>query len=299
METRKKRLKTRQLLLLGILLSTWGAGVYGALVGSKTPATLPEREILPVALDNISGLAWDGEHLWITSEGAEKIVAVDPESGAITREIPFPIAATGGSAWDGTSLWQLAYAERKIYQIDRDSGTIRGSIKAPGQGICSGMTFDGSHFWLANPDEKKLFRIDREGAVVAVYPGLYETTGLAWDGRHLWSGVLVGTTADHDAPPPKSGFVQEQDLETGTTERVLPVAGVFAGSTDWTPAQPTRARRMWWYDGHHGELVAFTFNPAGPNLQLMGWLVALLGTVNLLAGGWLLTGLRAPHEGAP
>lgn len=253
---------------------------------SGDSATGYERTVVPVELDNVSGLAYDGTALWITVDGSGRIARVDPETGRITAELDFTPAETGGSAWDGEALWQLAYAARQIHRVDVDSGAVLATIPAPGDGICSGMTFDGTHLWLANVDERKLFQVDPErgGEVVAAFDSDFETTGLAWDGRYLWNGVLVGTTEDHDAPAPYTGFVQQRDPRADETLDVLPVQGVFAGTSDWT-AEAGRASRMWWYDGYHGELVQFSIKPRARRWQ---GVLLLLGVSNLVAATWIL-----------
>lgn len=243
-------------LISGVLLVSALAWLGLAVSGGGLLSTTPRQTAVPVELENVSGLSYDGEGLWVTVEGARKIYRVDPDSGAIGREIVLPVARTGGSAWDGEHLWQIAWEDKEIYRLDLASGRVIETFATPGEGICAGMTFDGSHLWLSNVEDEKLYRIDRErGEVVQVVEGDFETTGLAWDGEHLWNGVLVGS-GDHDAETPYTGFVQERDLQSARTLRVLPVHGVFAGSSDWMPGGG-RAERLWWFDGYHQQLVQF------------------------------------------
>ena len=272
-------------LVLSVLIMT---GLAAVVFAASVSDGNVERRIVPVELDNISGLSFDGQLLWVTVDGAGQLYGVDPTTGNIERTLDFAIAETGGSAWDGRALWQLAYLEETIYRIDLESGEILDRIPAPGEGICSGMTYDGAYLWLANNDEEVLYQIDpaNGGQVVQTLEGDFETTGLAWDGQHLWNGVLVGTTEDHDAPAPYTGFVQERDLEQASTLRVLPVQGVFAGGSDWTPGQ-VRMQRMWWYDGYHGELIEFSFERRESSWQGMA---VLLGLANLFAAAWVVGG---------
>ena len=204
---------------------------------------------------NVSGLSYDGSSLWVTIDGAETIYQVEPESWQVKRQIAFPVKATGGSAWDGKSLWQLAYEEKRIYQLDLPSGRVLNTIPSPGDGMCSGTTFDGKYLWVANFEDKKLYQIDQNngGKIVQTLPGYFEATGLAWDGQHLWNGILVGTLT-HDEETPYTGFVQQKNLNTQETSRVLSIPGVGPGTSDWTPAS-RRASRFWWYDGFHNQIV--------------------------------------------
>ena len=247
-----------------------------------------ESRIVPIPVENVSGISFDGEKLWITADGEGTISRVDPATGRLELQWSVEFAETGGSAWDGEALWQLAYLERKIYRIDVATGEVLETLPAPGGGICAGMTFDGRHLWLGNPDDRKIYRIDprQGGQVVEAVTADFETTGLAWDGRRLWNGVLVGTTEDHAEETPFTGFVQQRDLKTGAILRALPVQGVFAGGTDWQPGQA--AQRMWWYDGYHERLIEFRIGQPSNGL----WIAALvLAILNVIVGclSWALS----------
>jgi hypothetical protein len=220
---------------------------------AETPATYRP---LPTPWYNVSGIVFDGTSLWITVEGEQHIHRVEPDTGNITRTIAIPIQATGGSAWDGAFLWQLAYEEKRLYKIDLERGAIVATLSAPGQGRCSGMTYDGTFLWVANYEDKKLYQIDQHngGKILHTLAADFETTGLAWDGKHLWSGILVGTVS-HDEETPYTGFVQQRDLARQVTLKVLPLHGVGPGTSDWTPRRGETGR-FWWYDGFHKQILA-------------------------------------------
>lgn len=235
-------------------------GVGAVFGGGATVPALNDVTVFTRSLGSISGLAFDGQALWVTLDGRPIIHRIDARSGRIMGSIAFATGDTGGSAWDGRTLWQLAYRERAIYRVDVKSGHYQRAFESPGEGMCSGMTFDGRYLWVANFDAGKLFQIDQRegGRIVRTIGGHVETTGLAWDGHYLWSGVLLGVK-EHDAATPYTGFVQQQDPTTEETLRAVPVAGVGPGTSDWVPGR-AGASRFWWYDGFHNRVIVLANN---------------------------------------
>lgn len=244
-------------LILAAVAAVGLSGLWDRRDGDGWPHA-PACSKLPSPAASLSGISFDGESLWVTPYPGGKVLRMDPATGTVLGSFPYEVRETGGSAWDGSHLWQLAYADKVIHRIDPRTGRRVGSIPSPGRGLCSGMTFDGSALWVANFEDRRVYRIDPErgGRELDSMPCDFETTGLAWDGRSLWNGVLVGAE-EHDGPTPFTGFVQER--RPGHAEDVglvFPVAGVGPGTSDWTPGSG-RARRFWWYDGFHNQIVAF------------------------------------------
>lgn len=233
--------------------------------------------VLSATGESVSGLAYDGRWLWVTLDGKPVIWRMDPASGQVSLTLSFATGDTGGSAWDGRWLWQLAYLDKQIHRVDLASGRTTATIPSPGRGLCSGMTYDGRHLWVANFEDGRIYRLDPvRGVVVDSIQGNFETTGLAWDGVHLWSGILVGTKT-HDEATPYTGFVQERNLSRGETLRVVSLPGVGPGTSDWLPGRG-QARRFWWYDGYHRRIVRLEFpaardtrSPADGMLPFASW----------------------------
>src|SRR5678816_3984929 len=84
-------------------------------------------------MDQIHGVTYDGTQVWFAR--GESIVALNPKSGAVVREIAVP--AEAGTAFDGTYLWQLA--EDRIQKVDPRSGQVVATIPAPAHGRDSGL----------------------------------------------------------------------------------------------------------------------------------------------------------------
>ncbi len=95
---------------------------------SKSPTRRAEilREYGPCpGMDHIHGVTFDGAQVWFAR--GESLVALDPESGKLVRELA--VAATAGTAFDGKYLWQLA--EDLIQKVDPRSGQVVATIPAP------------------------------------------------------------------------------------------------------------------------------------------------------------------------
>ena len=242
-------------LLLVVALGFSAAVVIVCVRAQSAQLSSVETEVFPWNGGSVSGFAFDGTALWITRDGAPLIQRVDPESGAVTRTIRFVTGDTGGNAWDGRTLWQIAYLERMVYAVDVERGSVTPAFSTPGKGMCAGMTFDGRHLWIANFDEARIYQVDAAagGTVVSAIDGNFETTGLAWDGRSLWTGILVGTKT-HDEATPYTGFVQELTSGSRAPRRVWPVPGVGPGASDWVPGKK-HATKFWWYDGFHKRVL--------------------------------------------
>src|SRR5690606_3690558 len=94
------------------------------------------REYGPFAgTEDVAGVTFDGTHVWFAR--GESIVALDPKSGKLDREIA--VAAHAGTAFDGKHLWQIA--DDRIQKVDLHSGLVVATIPAPARGRDSGLTW--------------------------------------------------------------------------------------------------------------------------------------------------------------
>ena len=69
-------------------------------------------------MDHIHGVTFDAAQVWFAR--GESIVALDPKSGALVRELA--VAADAGTAFDGEYLWQLG--DERIQKVDPRSGQV-------------------------------------------------------------------------------------------------------------------------------------------------------------------------------
>ena len=192
---------------------------------SKTQPAEILREYGPYpGMNNIHGVTFDGAHVWFAR--GESIVALDPESGAVVREVAVP--GDAGTAFDGEYLWQLA-ADR-IQKVDPRSGEVVASIPAP-SGRDSGLTWAEGTLWVGEYRARKIRQIDAEtGAILRTIESDRFVTGVSWVNGELWHGTWEGDESDLRRINPENGAVLERlEMPRGTGVSGLEAdgAGVF------------------------------------------------------------------------
>jgi len=131
----------------------WGVADVGLL--RLDPETLAVVKTLPrPAVEGfISGLAWDGEALWAGAYQQKKILKIDPETGAILREVASDRFVTGVT-WANGDLWHAVDDEEnprrptEMRHLDVETGAVLAGIEVPFP--ISGLGHDGEMFWCGD-----------------------------------------------------------------------------------------------------------------------------------------------------
>jgi hypothetical protein len=169
--------------------------------------------------EEVHGVTFDGARVWFA--GGEGIVALDPESGALGREITLP--ATAGTAFDGEHLWQLA--DDRIHKVDPRSGRIVATIAAPAHGRDSGLTWAEGMLWVGEYRARKIHQIDAEtGAILRTIESDRFVTGVSWANGELWHGAMEEDQGELRRVDPTTGDV----LECLTMPAGMTVSGLEA-----------------------------------------------------------------------
>jgi len=134
-----------------------------------------------------TGLAFDGKNLWVTDHKADRLVCVNPKTGAIVKELVSPGFWPMGLTWDGQCLWNIDQRQRKIFKVDPSDGTILTAIDAPGNSP-EGLAWDGNTLWVSDTRADQIMKIDlSDGTAVQSFPApAGDPQGLAFDGTYLW-----------------------------------------------------------------------------------------------------------------
>jgi glutamine cyclotransferase len=164
-------------------------------------------------VDDVGGVTFDGSVVWFAS-GA-KLHALDPESGAVVREIEVP--AHAGTAFDGTHLFQIA--EAQIQKIDPKTGRIVATIPAPGRGGDAGLTWAEGSLWVGQYRDRKIHQIDPgTGAILRTIESNRFVTGVTWVDGELWHGTHEDDVAELRRIDPTTGEVLTSlTMPKGTT----------------------------------------------------------------------------------
>jgi outer membrane protein assembly factor BamB len=199
---------------------------------SKTGQAEILREYGPYpGIDSVHGVTFDGANVWFAR--GESIVALDPGSGALVRDLA--VAAGAGTAFDGKYLWQLAGG--RIQKVDPRSGRVVATIPAPAHGGDSGLTWAEGTLWVGEYRARKIHQIDAEtGAVLRTIESDRFVTGVSWVSGELWHATMEDERSDLRRVDPETGEVLERlEMPAGVVVSGLAAdgAGVFycGGST--------------------------------------------------------------------
>jgi sugar lactone lactonase YvrE len=143
-----------------------------------------------------TGLAYDGENLWVSDRKSDLLYCLDPNSGQVIKTIQSPGYWPVALAWDGQYLWNTDLKGGTdisedyngiVYQVDPESGTVLKTLVSPSSSPV-GLTFDGHYLWCIDnrSDEIICFSPD-DGTTIISFPSpAANPTGLTFDGEYLW-----------------------------------------------------------------------------------------------------------------
>ena len=156
-------------------------------------------------VDKVHGVTFDGENVWIAT--GQKLHAVDPLSGEVTRSLTVP--AEAGTAFDGVHFFQIA--GDRIQKVDPKTGRVIKAIAVPGGDHPTGLAWAEGLLWMGQGEEKKILCIDPEtGAVLRTLASDRFVTGVTWVDGELWHGTWE-----------ESSDVRRIDAHTGEVREVL------------------------------------------------------------------------------
>lgn len=144
----------------------------------------PVRDI-PVSARRLCGLAWSGQFLWFSAADQGRIMAVDPFSGTVERQLDCPDVRTDLATRDGVLL-QVVGERRAMCSIDPDTGEILGELPnpRPGRKLC-GLEVSRHGQWLGYDDLRLIDLRDAEGLLLDSIPITGAVSGIAVTDKHL------------------------------------------------------------------------------------------------------------------
>ena len=153
---------------------------FGSDTASRIDRTTGAVTSFPVG-DGPWGVAYDGTYVWVTNSNANTVSRLDPATGAATT---FPTGGRPfGIAFDGTSMWIANNADDTVSRMNRTTGT-RDTFAVGNSPI--GVAFDGTNVWLTNNDDGTVSRVDRSSGGVTATATVTAPVMVTSDGFTLW-----------------------------------------------------------------------------------------------------------------
>jgi hypothetical protein len=139
------------------------------------------------ATDFPTGLAWDGQHLWLADRDADWLYAIEPTSGARVDSVGCPAFFPTGLAYGDGCLWVSGYYEDHIYKIDLGARKVTDVIDAPGSQAYGLAWYDGA-VWAVDGSAREIVKLDtQDGTALRSIKSPSSTAhGLAADETYIW-----------------------------------------------------------------------------------------------------------------
>lgn len=162
-----------------------------------------------------TGICFDGTNIWQADRQTDKIYCINPQNGALIREIESPAYWPMGLAWDGKYLWNADFRGRTdksedrdgmIFKIDPTNGTILQTLRAPSRSP-KGLTWDGKYLWCVDDVADKIIQFSTvDGTTIHSFASpAKDPKGITFDGKYLW--VSDRSTKEIYMIDPHTGYV--------------------------------------------------------------------------------------------
>jgi len=163
------------------------------------------REYGPFPVERVHGVTHDGAHVWFAH--GKKIAAMNPETGAIEKEVAVP--AEAGTAFDGEHLYQIG--EDKIRKVDPKTGRVVATLATPGMtNDNSGLAFDAGTLWVGQFKGRAIHQIDAvTGKLLLTLRTDRFVTGVSFADGELWHGTWEDEKSELRRVDPATGRVLE------------------------------------------------------------------------------------------
>ena len=141
-----------------------------------------------------SGLAWDGQYLWLADWREASLYKIDPTSGKVLASIPAPCFKPQGLAWGHGRLFVSdcqtfvnEYQAGVVYVLDPETETVETSYTTPGPSPRD-VGFDGQYLLVVDDKEDKVYKLNPDdGTTITSFDAPDRNgQGLCFDGNSLW-----------------------------------------------------------------------------------------------------------------
>jgi hypothetical protein len=199
-----------------------GDGASGSCTAhAQTAYRLVPRRKVTSPLPNPTGIAYDGQMLWVLAvagfgDGGSPptLVRFDPDTLVVDRT--FVLSAlinygttVGGITWDGQVIWiSLVGDVNSLVRVDPLTGEVNARFDSPTTYGPSDLDFDGRDLWLST-GTGDIYRIDPASGSLEQHMQILPQAdgrddGIAFRSCELWVGEFFGGMEVHD---PSSGGI--------------------------------------------------------------------------------------------
>ncbi len=160
--------------------SAWAEGVPGTVL-----------KHYPLQMKTPTGLAFDGQHLWVGDLDSAKLFEIDPATGEVLASLEAPGYQPLGLAWDGAQLWVIDALDKTAYALNPATGITQRALPLD-TADAKGMSWDGTALWTVDAHDGVVTRLDiDDGTTFKSFPcpranAGGDELGLAFDGKYLW-----------------------------------------------------------------------------------------------------------------
>jgi hypothetical protein len=191
----------------------------------------------PAPGEIVTGITWDGEHLWLSDLGSGTIFKVDTSGNLLdafaVEDSPVSLAWDGATFWMFNSLtvgppWDVILR----FQIEGSQietlSSFEFSVGSGGGLLRNDLEWDGEGLWYSDVSQFKVYRLDTSGGILTSFAFPKPVTGLAWDGSSLW-------------------LAYSEDVFSKSTLAVVDAQGAVSGSF---PSPVFGIEGLAWADGY-------------------------------------------------
>jgi len=182
----------------------------------------------------VSGLAYDGESLWLGEFAGTTLRRFHPATGTVTASYTAP-QNIGPVVFDGVHVWTGHMSTGAVSKFRAADGTLIGTYPS-GLPNLTAMVFDGEFLWVARSAVVKMD--PATGAVLATtaLPGAGVAYGFCTDGRSIWV-PYDSTPAKLFRIRPADGAIADEFIASPT--RTEPMGCASDGINVWVPLRAT------------------------------------------------------------
>lgn len=121
---------------------------------------------IPAPCDRPSGVAFNGDTLWISDEVEGKIYNISHEDGTILSTLTAPMAHPSGLTWAYNYLWVVGTTgfttpeksyKAVLYRVNIETGSTFGTTKLGPITKPTSMTFADDQLWISDYNKNRIF----------------------------------------------------------------------------------------------------------------------------------------------